>query len=149
MTGVQVKCYRCILKRCHGSCVCAISVRSNVNMFTFFWLVSFPVLQTPEEAESYCCRINRLVTALMTAPPAVDVVSSIYSTCGFTAARLFFLHSSVYHVGNQGLMDILDMPNTNKYSFEGWANTILFYAFFNHTFQIRKEFTHKIFLLKF
>uniref|UniRef100_A0A8C4F1B8 Cadherin-23 n=1 Tax=Dicentrarchus labrax TaxID=13489 RepID=A0A8C4F1B8_DICLA len=31
--------------------------------------------------------------------------------------------SVLYHLGNQGLMDILDMPNTNKYSFEG-ANPV-------------------------
>lgn len=51
------------------------------------------------------------------------------TTCRFTVARLFFLKSSVYHLGNQGLMDILDMPNTNKYSFEGWDNTFIFKPF--------------------
>lgn len=32
---------------------------------------------------------------------------------------LKIMQSVLYHPGNQGLMDILDMPNTNKYSFEG------------------------------
>uniref|UniRef100_A0A3Q0R7E9 Cadherin-related 23 n=1 Tax=Amphilophus citrinellus TaxID=61819 RepID=A0A3Q0R7E9_AMPCI len=37
---------------------------------------------------------------------------------------VFLLHQTFpYHTGNQGLMDILDMPNTNKYSFEG-ANPV-------------------------
>ncbi len=34
--------------------------------------------------------------------------------------------------GNQGLMDILDMPNTNKYTFEGWVSdtmVLLIWAF--------------------
>ncbi|KAA8590065.1 hypothetical protein FQN60_013999, partial [Etheostoma spectabile] len=42
---------------------------------------------------------------------------------GSTASLFFFKRSVLYHPGNQGLMDILDMPNTNKYSFEG-ANPV-------------------------
>lgn len=37
----------------------AVSLISDINMFIFSRLVSLAVLQTPEEAESYRCRINR------------------------------------------------------------------------------------------
>uniref|UniRef100_A0A3Q1GPI1 Cadherin-related 23 n=1 Tax=Acanthochromis polyacanthus TaxID=80966 RepID=A0A3Q1GPI1_9TELE len=43
----------------------------------------------------------------------------LFVTMNWHYRRLFFLR----HTGNQGLMDILDMPNTNKYSFEG-ANPV-------------------------
>lgn len=29
-------------------------------------------------------------------------------------------------------MDILDMPNTNKYSFEGWDSSLLLHLFVTH-----------------
>lgn len=118
----------------HGPCFHAVGLSSNINMFTFSWLVSFAVLQTPEEAESHRCRINRWEEALLRGRSHQLLTSGcgfyhplMYSTtCLFTAARLFFLKWSVlYHPGNQGLMDILDMPNTNKYSFEGWDNSFI------------------------
>lgn len=37
----------------------------------------------------------------------------------YAVVRVFYLYLSACHLGNQGLMDILDMPNSNKYSFEG------------------------------
>lgn len=39
---------------------------------------------------------------------------------GFYHVMVKYDSFSLPPIGNQGLMDILDMPNTNKYSFEGW-----------------------------
>uniref|UniRef100_A0A671XGE4 Cadherin-23 n=1 Tax=Sparus aurata TaxID=8175 RepID=A0A671XGE4_SPAAU len=48
----------------------------------------------------------------------------LFVTMNWHYRRAVFLKLCVlYHLGNQGLMDILEMPNTNKYSFEG-ANPV-------------------------
>lgn len=51
----------------------------------------------------------------------------MYNMLLYCSKAVFITWSSVFHhPGNQGLMDILDMPNTNKYSFEGWDNSCIF-----------------------
>ena len=103
------------LPSCHSCCVA--DTRGN-------WKLS---LQDQQVSSSF---------DVGTVPPAVNdrmwLLPSVklqYNMSVHCSKAVFLKWCVLYHLGNQGLMDILDMPNTNKYSFEGWDNGFTFTAF--------------------
>lgn len=65
-----------------------------------------------------CSRHQRKLKAIV-AGSTGESTSAVNVKMGFYHVMVKYDSFSLPPIGNQGLMDILDMPNTNKYSFEG------------------------------